>query len=295
MTHLKDRSPRWAKKLANQVTHGFGMATVWQRPAPDFLIIGSKRGGTTSLFNHLLMHPGILGLYPKSRGKKSTDFFFKELQRSPEWYRSHFHTLQYRRRRAKELGYTPVAGEASPYYMWDPRIAQRVHALNPSLKAIALLRDPVDRAWSHYQERRANGVDPLSFEEALAVEPVRTEGELERMFADSSYYSQAHDWYSYRTRGIYLPQLKGWTTVFPREQLLVLRSEDMYLDTQATFDKVCDFLGVGQFNLPTTQVFNASVAESALPEGPRAELAAFFAPHNRALEDHLGMTLDWSC
>lgn len=291
---LKDRSPRWVKDLANNATRTWAVASGARRPAPDFLIVGTKRGGTTSLFNYLLMHPGVLGLFPQSRGKKSTDYFFKELHRGDRWYRSHFHTEGFRSRLGADLGYRPVSGEASPYYLWDPRIAGQVAEVAPQVKAIALLRDPVERAYSHYQERRENFVEPLSFEEALAAEPARTEGELERMLADPSYYSEAHDWYTYRQRGVYLPQLQNWLSVFPSEQLLVLRSEDMYADVQGFFDRVCSFLEIPSERLPTTKPFNASAARSSVPPAAREELAAYFAPHNRALEEFLGRDLDWT-
>jgi hypothetical protein len=293
MIELKERSPRWAKDLANTVTRRYALATVSQRTLPDFLVIGTKRGGTTSLFNYLMMHPGVLGLFPQSRAKKSSDYFFKQSDQGPTWYRSHFHTHAYRGHLERRLGYPPVSGEASPYYMWDPRIAAAAHAVNPGLRAIALVRDPVERAWSHYQERTANGVEPLSFEDALAAEENRTAGELERMAADPSYYSQAHDWYTYRSRGLYLPQLQNWREVFPEEQLLVLRSEDMYADVQSVFDEVSRFLGVAPFTLPTTRTFGAG-RRSTMPESARAALTDFYRPHNEQLEDYLGRKLSWS-
>src|SRR5699024_2554373 len=121
--------------------------------------------------------------------------------------------------------------------------------------------DPVQRAWSHYQERRQNGVEPLSFADALAAEERRTDGELDRMLADPSYYSTAFDWYTYRARGVYRPQIERWHQVFEPEQLLVLRSEDLYGDTQGAFNRVCDFLGIERWGLPTTRTFNASSAK----------------------------------
>ncbi len=289
---LKDRSPRWAKTVADRATRDFAVMTSATRPAPDFLIIGTKRGGTTSLFNYLLMHPGVLGLFPQSRGKKSTDYFFKEQHRGERWYRSHFHTSAYRRLLQQRLGHAPVGGEASPYYMYDPRIAAQAGRVNPAVKAVALLRDPVERAWSQYQERSVRGVEPLSFPDALAAEGDRLAGELDKMRADPSYYSSAHDWYSYRDRGIYLPQLENWTASFPTEQLLVLTSEEMYADVQAVFDQVCRFLGIPTIELPTTRVFN-KVTQSAIPDDSRRELAEFYAPHNARLEAHLGRSMGW--
>lgn len=294
LSQVKDRSPRWAKDVANAATRTAALATVGRRQGPEFLITGTKRGGTTSLFNYLLMHPGVLGLYPESRGKKSTDFFFADSGQSLPWYRSHFHTAGRKARMARRLGYAPVGGEASPYYVWDPRIADRVRAAFPDVKTVLLLRDPVERAWSHYQERRQNGVEPLGFAEALAAEPARLHGELEAMAKDPAYHSTAHDWYAYRARGIYLPQVRNWLRSFPAEQLLVLRSEDMYADPQDVVDQVTDFLGVDRHPLPTTQTFNASHQKSSVPEPVRSELAAFYAPHNAALEEFLGRPLHWT-
>lgn len=292
LVDLKDRTPRPLKDVANVATRRYAVATAAWRTKPDFLVIGTKRGGTTSTFNYLIMHPGILGLFPQPRVRKSSDYFFKEKHRGEAWYRSHFHTRAYRARTARRLGYEPVSGEASPYYLWDPRIARAVHDFAPSIKAVALLRDPVERAWSHYKERCNNGVEPLGFLEALDAEDARLEGELERMAADPSYYSEAHDWYSYASRGVYLPQLQNWRSVFPEEQLLVLRSEDLYADVQATFEVICEFLGLPHYRLPTTKPFGAGRA-SSVPAEARERLEAFFAPHNRALEEYLGRSLGW--
>lgn len=293
-TSLKDRSPRWVKTAADRATRTYALATVSGRPSPDFLIIGTKRGGTTSLFNYLLQHPGVLGLFPQSRGKKSTDYFFKEPDRGDDWYRSHFHTRAYRARLHRRLGYSPVGGEASPYYMWDPRIAPRVAASAPEVKAIALVRDPVDRAWSHYQERVQNGVEPLSFVDALAAERDRTDGELERMLADPGYYSAAHDFYTYRARGIYQPQLEQWTAELGTDRLLVVRSEDMYADPGRVFAQVTGFLGLPQVALARSGPFNARHRVTPIPEEAREELTAFYRPHNAALEAWLGRQLGWA-
>jgi hypothetical protein len=294
LSQLKDRSPRWVKDVANASTRTYGLASSPLRPAPDFLIVGTKRGGTTSMFSYLLRHPGVLGLFPQSRGKKSTDYFFKETERGDAWYRSHFHTSLHRSQLEKRLGYAPVGGEASPYYLWDPRIAARVRAVAPKVKSIVLLRDPVERAWSHYQERTENGVEPLSFEAALAAEPARTDGELDRMLADPAYYSEAHDWYTYRQRGVYLPQLRNWLSVFDSDQVLLLRSEDLYADVQSVYDTTCEFLGLPHHQLPNRAPVNASRVKSSVPEPCRSELAEYFAPHNRELEDFLGRPMGWT-
>jgi Sulfotransferase domain len=292
VTSIKDRSPRWVRDAAIVATRGFGRATAGSRTVPDFLVIGTKRGGTTSLFNYLMMHPGVLGLFPRPRLQKSTDYFFRGFDRGEQWYRSNFHTSAFRDRLAARLGYEPRAGEASPYYCWDPRVARRAHGVNPDLRAVMLVRNPVERAFSHWQERVHNGVEPLTFAQALEAEDARTEGELERMHADPLYYSEAHDWYAYRTRGIYLPQIENWTSVFPADQLLVICSEDLYADVQGTFDRVCAFLGLPAHPLPTTKTFNAS-PRLEMPAVVREELTAYYLPHAAKLGEYLGRPLPW--
>lgn len=291
---LKRLAPRWALDVADVATRGVALATAADRPFPDFLIVGAKRGGTTSLFNYLAQHPGILGMYPQVRGKKSTDYYFAGKGQTSRWYRSHFHAETYRKIMARRLGYRPLSFEASPYYIWDPRIAPEVARSAPETRAILLLRDPAKRAWSHYQERVQNGVEPLSFADALGAEEQRLEGELSRMLADRNYHSTAWDWYSYRSRGEYLGQILNWEANFPREQLLTLTSEQLYQDTQATIDKVCTFLSIPSFTLPITRAYNATwrTKESA-PAAETESLMNHYRPHNEALESHLGHSLPW--
>lgn len=293
-TALKTRTPRWALKAADLSSRMVAATTAGDRMGPDFLVVGTKRGGTTSLFNYLIQHPGILGTYPRPRAKKSTQFFFADRSHTPRWYRSNFHSETYRRMLRRRLGFRPLGFEASPYYIWDPRVAYQAHLFSPNLKAIVLLRDPTRRAWSHYQERVQNGVEPLSFAQALEVEDDRLRGEIERMRRDPGYHSTAHDWYSYRARGEYLSQLQNWHSVFPREQLLVLRSEDLYTRTQETIDEVCSFLDIPTFALPAKGPFNATWrTRDDVPAGEAELLRSHFSTHNQALELYLGRPMGW--
>lgn len=290
---VKNVSPRWVRDSADQLTRRIGVMTSSRRSLPDYLIIGSKRGGTTSLYNYLLRHPGVMRMFPSSRDLKSTDYFFR--RGKPEaWYRSHFPTDSERRRQADELGYAPVCGEASPYYCWDPRVAAFAREVAPEVKSILLMRDPVRRAWSHYQERVQNGVEPLSFLDALDVEDQRLESERTRMAQDPTYYSTTFDWYGYRSRGQYVDQVENWQAHFPDGQLLVLRSEDLYSDTQATFDRVCSFLGLPVMEMPTRKTFNATWrTKDDVPADARERLSAHFEPYNARLEQLLGIELGW--
>lgn len=294
LSRLNAISPKWLKTVANGATRGWAVLTAGDRPLPDYVIIGCKRGGTTSLFNYLVQHPGILRMYPLARGLKSTDFFFKRDVHSVRWYRSHFPSETYRRRLARKLGYRPISGEASPYYVWDPRVAGKIRVVAPDVKCVLLLRDPVKRAWSHYQERRENGTEPLTFAQAIEAEDARLEGELEKMLADPDYYSEAHDFYSYRQRGVYAPQIRNWLQHFPREQLLVIYAEDLYRNTTETFGEVCDFLGVPRVKMATTEGYNSMPgSKDKPPQEVVDDLRRFYAPLQAELEELVGAPAPW--
>src|SRR3954453_12461513 len=125
----------------------------------------------------------------------------------------------------------PLVGEASPSYLFHPLAPDRVARLLPDARLIALLRSPVERAFSHYQHEVALGREPLSFEEAIDREDERMRGELEHMLRDPYYFS--HTWwnYTYVARGRYAEQLERWFADFPREQLLVLLTDELAADT----------------------------------------------------------------
>lgn len=274
---------RGLRAAAKQGIRQYATLTGRWRALPDFLIIGVKRGGTTSMWNYLIRHPSVLPMFPAAQQLKSSHYFYANFHRGLDWYRSHFPI-----RRPSGT----VVGEASPYYLYYPHAPARIRAVMPDVKIVVLLRDPVERAYSHFRERTNNGVEDLSFEEALAAEETRTKGEWERMLADPLYYSKPHDYYTYRDRGIYLPQLQRWHEHFPREQLLLVRSEDMYADPEAAFQEVTDFLGVPRHPLVSRRKHNFHPAEPIAP-ATRAELTEFFTPHNAALYDYLGRDFGW--
>src|SRR5437763_14184288 len=113
----------------------------------------------------------------------------------------------------------------------------------PKVKLIVMLRNPVDRAYSHYYDERAGGHEQyLSFEEAIDREEKRLAGELEKMQVDEYYQSYNHRHFSYRARGIYVDQLSTWMKFFPKEQILILESEDFYLNSAAVLKRSLEFL-----------------------------------------------------
>jgi hypothetical protein len=256
----------------------YGKATSAIRPLPDFLILGAQKAGTTALYAYVRRHPEITG-----PSWKEVSFFDRHYARGEAWYRANFPNLL----RARGL-----VGEASPSYPFLPLAPERVAAMLPEGRLIALVRNPVDRAFSHYQHEVALGREPLSFEDALAAEDDRLRGEEERLLADPAYFSHAWWNHTYRARGRYAEQLERWLAAFPRERLLVIPSEDLLGDPAATHGRVLEFVGAAPQRLDSyPRVFERDY-EPMSPE-TRARLAAEFDEPNRRLYALLGRNLDW--
>jgi hypothetical protein len=270
----------------------YGELTAGMRDLPDFMIIGAKRGGTTSLYNYLLEHPRVLPLLPSRQRIKGPHFFDSNFSRGMRWYRSHFPTAAYRRVRERD-GQRVVAGESSPYYLFHPLAAERAARLVPGTKVIVLLRDPVERAWSHYKERVRHGAEPLAFEEAIEREPERLRGEAERIVSEPGYLSYAHEQQSYLAQGRYLDSLPAWRDRFPPGQMLIMPSEELYADPQAALDRVTGFLGLPSWRLEDRTKHNYHPA-AGMSEATRRELSGLFEQHNRDLAKLLDMRFEWT-
>jgi hypothetical protein len=273
---------RWAARMR------WRSATRRWRVLPDFLVLGGQRCGSTSLYDMLCGHPDVA---PASH--KEPHFFDNNHLRGEQFYRRLFPLQLQMRARERRQGRRAVTGEATTYYLAHPAVPARVRALLPDVRLIAILRDPVDRAYSHYQLSVREGREPLSFEEALAAEPDRLAGEHERLIADPSYRGVAHRFFSYRSRGRYIDQLERWWAEFPREQLLVLRSEDMFEDPRIVYDQLVTFLGLDPDADRRTFRARNRVSYDAMRPETRAELRSYFAEPNRALEQRTGRAFNW--
>jgi hypothetical protein len=288
----RSRAEVLARETTKRALRGVGMATGDLRPRPDFLVVGAKRGGTTSLWRYLCEHPGVLTLFPKPEKIKGLYYFDENFERGDRWYRSHFPTAATRSLAARRLGHPVVAGEASPYYLYHPLAPARAAERVPDALIIAVLRDPVERAFSHFKERRTNGTEPLSFEDAIAAEPARLAGEEARILADPHYVSFAHRHASYVDQGRYAPMLTRWFDAFGRDRVLVAPSEEMYAAPQPFVDGVLDRLGLPPRPLAHPEPYNAEPDRGFDPV-LRAWLAEQLAPDIAAVEELLGRSLPW--
>jgi len=258
----------------------FHRLTGYWRGNPSFIIIGVQKGGTTSLFNYLVQHPDV-----KRPFRKEIKYFDCNYTEGFSWYRAHFPPKM-------KLREGIMTGEASPHYFPHPLAAERIAQKFPKIKFVLLLRNPVDRAYSSYQHMVRVGNEPLSFEQAIEEEPARLAGEEEKIIADVNYPLFKYMSYTYLTQGLYLKYFKHWFNIFPREQFLIHKSEDLYTYPMETYKATLDFLGLPAWEPKDFSIFKQGQYDTMLP-ATRKKLVEFFAPHNKQLYAFLGRDFGW--
>jgi hypothetical protein len=282
------------RKPVKRLFRRIGVATSQLRPLPDFLIIGAHRAGTTSLSRYLDQHPCVAARFPRAQDIKGVRYFDESYFRGIDWYRSHFPTAAYRTYLQRLHGSAAVVGDASAYYLFHPLAPERAARALPDAKVIVLLRDPIERAYSHWNRERRTGKEPLErFEDAIAAEADRLDGEVDRILADDRYYSYAHENFSYLTQGLYLEPLRRWLERYRPEQVQIESSETFLRDPQTVYDRVLRLLGLPSRQLRDAEPRNTGTAREELDSTTRRELGALVAPHNRRLEAYLGLDLGW--
>lgn len=285
---VKGVAPERLKDAGKSALRTAGVLTSPLRGLPDYLIIGAKRCGTTSMSNYLLGHPGVAPLFPRAQHIKGAHYFDRQFARGPAWYRSFF-PIGSRRPRARRR----LAGEASPYYLVHPYAAARAAGVVPHARIVLQVREPAGRAFSQYRDEVKVGNETLPFAAALAAETARMAPELARMGADEHYYSPVHEHLSYVEQSRYADALGRWLEHYPREQVLVVRSEDLFERPEPTFRTVTDFLGLAPHTPPGGfRRYNAS--PPARTEDPAVrDLRESLAPANAALAALLGWSRSW--
>jgi hypothetical protein len=198
----------------------------------------------------------------------------------------------HRRYTKARYGSALLTGEASAYYMFHPSSAARVAVTIPRVKLIALLRNPVDRAYSHYHMQVRKGRETLTFEDAIAREQERLQGEQEKMLALGDYQSFNYRRYSYLSRGLYAEQLARWMKLFPDEDLLVITTEDLESDPAKILKRTLRFLNVPDWEPERFRKYNGA-SYPAMKRATRHRMIEFFEPHNRRLGDLIGREFHW--
>jgi hypothetical protein len=248
---------------------------------PDFVIIGAQKGGTTFLYDLLGQHPHV---QPAMR--KEIHYFDRYFDKGTAWYLSRFPAP------AWTDGRKSITGEATPYYLFHPHAARRMAQAVPQVRLIALLRDPIDRAHSGYRHQARQGRETLGFEEAIVAEESRLRGERDRMLQDEHYASFNYQHFTYLSRGIYVDQLMEWSKYFDGDQMLVLKSESLFNQTNHVLKSVLDFLGLPDWEPETAEPSHA-YRYPRMRAATRQRLRDYYEPHNRRLYEYLGEDFGW--
>ncbi len=255
---------------------------------PDFIIIGSQKCGTSSLYQYLVQHPWIL----PARKKEVHYFDDVNYHQGSNWYRAHFSLAAYETYLKLRNRHDILTGEASPYYLAYPRAPERIARVMETVKLIVMLRNPVDRAFSHYYHQVRKGREGLSFEEAIEAEEERLRGEREKILRNGNYYSYNFWAYSYLTRGIYIEQIEAWMKYFTKEQFLILKSEDFFSNPEKEFNRTLRFLELPNYKLQTYSKVNAGSYDK-MSVATRKNLLNFFRPYNERLYNLVGQDYEW--
>ncbi len=218
--------PHRVKVAGRRASVRIGSVTATRRQLPSFIVVGAQRAGTTSLFRALMSHP----LIHSANYYKGVNYFDVNYYRDFSWYQGHFPTTSYLRSRSRSVPGEPITFEASGYYLFHPGAAERMARHLPEVRILAMLRDPVERAFSAYKHELARGFETESFERALDLEDERLHGQGDRMLADHRYRSFSHRHHGYVRRGPVRRAARPHASLLPRgpdprpRQRVVLRA-----------------------------------------------------------------------
>ena len=237
---------------------------------PHFIVLGTQKGGTTSLQKLMERHPDVY-LPPC----KEVHYFSLNADRPASWYANHFQDAGWRQKR----------GDITPFYLFHPDAPKRIHALLPRVKLIALLRDPAERALSQVFHARRLGFEQLDVSAALAAEP-------QRLANRTAFSFQKH---SYVARSRYLEQLDRYESLFPSKQILIVKSEDLFDDTEKIWKQIQKFLNLNGDQLAKALPrANAGQGEAAgIDNNVRIHLRRELAATAAGVRERYGIDWGW--
>ena len=268
-----------SSKYQRFLKRGISGITASSRVLPNFIIIGTVRSGSTSLYYNLCEHPSIIPAAYDEIG-----FFDSNFHLGLNWYRSMFPTEK-EMKRIKEKTKFAITGEDTPFYFWKKETVDRITKAIPNSKLIVIFRNPVDRAYSNYYLGIRAGTEKSTFEEAIDEEISFIKNHSFRECVDRKR--------SYLSKGFYGKQFEIWEKKFNEKKLHVISTEDMKKQPQETMSKVFKFLEIPEYNIKNPQK-QKSVIYEKMNEDTRKRLLEFYGPHNEELFNKINQRFDWN-
>lgn len=239
-------------------------------PGPDFIVIGAMKAATSAIYNYICQHPRVIKRYPKE-----LHFFTLNFTKGLDWYLSQFDA-----KRENEQGQKLITGEASPSYLVYEETPSRIFSMFPHTKIIVLLRNPTDRAISHYyhQVNRVKN-EKRTIEQAFSIH------ELEN-FQEKPLSAT----FSYIKNGLYSVYLKKWLEIFSKQQMLILNYHDLGKNSDYLIEELFTFLGLQDHLITNVEKFYGN----QYPDPPllvKQNLDNFFKPYNQELEELINIKM----
>jgi len=274
------------KISTEKLFHPLRLLSAPLRVLPDFAIIGAARCGTTSLYYDLIKHPDV---YPGA--SKASEFFDHYYEKGTNYYRAHFPTRIYKNYIVNIKKNNFITGEATPSYFIEPNLYKRVLETKPDLKLIAILRNPIDRAFSHHnylvsrnETKFSNFFDAIKYEEKL-IEKNEIKTETEQSIENRSY--------TILRRGMYALPLEILMKNFPNNQIFIIKFEDFSRDPGTIINQIFTFLKLKKIPIKKPSSLNAVTYDNMDPK-VRQYLINFFKPYNEKLDKLLDKNFDWN-
>lgn len=285
-TRMRDQVPPGTAEALRTASRAVGVVTAQARLMPDFLVVGAQRCGTTTLYGLLREHPAVV----RPLWHKGIAYFDLNHHRGSRWYQAHFPLRALAQLRTG--AHKPRTFESTGYYMYHPLAPSRIAAELPGVRLIAMLRNPVERAFSAWKHEHARGFEDASFEHALDLEDERLAGEEDRMRADSTYQSFHHRHHAYVERGLYARQIVALQAAVGKDRVRVVDANRFFEDPHEEFGALQDWLGLPYWRPKHVGQLNA---RPSAPLDPRLQqrLLTRFEAEDLALAGLLGQEPSW--
>jgi hypothetical protein len=289
--HQDQQDIRLAKNLYQRFWHGlikrhFYYLTSSFRVPPNFFVIGGMRCGTTSLYHYLGQHNCI-----KRAAYDEIGYFDDNFHLGLNWYRSLFPT-KFMQKKIESEYKKFLTYDVTPFYIYNPLVVDRIFKFSPNAKIIAVLRNPIDRAYSHYNNKmQAEGDTKTTFEEIINAEIEIIEKNKKNIddyaFLVDTFYELL------LARGFYAKQLEFWFKKFSRKNILLISSEELATNTDKTISEIFEFLEVPIQKISDLTKQNV-IKYPKMKDSTREILINFFKPYNEKLFGMLGRRFNWN-